>query len=342
MKYLQIFLLFFIITTFAFCSKKDSGPDLGSAPTNLMVNAVVSTDNSGNVSFTASATNAISYDFDFGNGAFKTLPGGVVTYKYATSGTYTVNITARSSTDLTLTKSIAVTVSVAVSLAWSEEFDSPGAPDPLKWSYDLGNNNGWGNSELEYYTNRLNNASVSNGTLKITAVKESYQGYNYTSARLVTNNKFSFKYGKIEVRAKLPSGLGVWPAIWMLGSNFATNPWPSCGEIDIMEQKGSAPDKIYSTLHHPNHFGANGNGSSTTITNATSEFHRYAAEWNASNIKFSVDDVEFYTFANNNTLPFNNNFFIILNLAMGGNFTGNVDPNLNSAVFEVDYVRVYQ
>src|SRR5205823_14925722 len=129
-----------------------------------------------------------------------------------------------------------------------------------------------------------------------------------------------FKYGKLEVRAKLPAGAGTWPAIWMLGSNFLTAPWPACGEIDIMEQKGNEPNKIYGTLHYPGHSGANGSGGTTSITDASTAFHVYAVNWSPTTITFMIDNVPFYTLANNSTLPFNQNFFIILNFAMGGTF----------------------
>ena len=233
----------------------------------------------------------------------------------------------------------------AWSLYWSDEFNVDGAPDNTKWVYDIGigpGNDGWGNSELQFYTNRTQNVNISNGTLKLTLIKENYNGMNYTSGRIKTQNIFSFKYGKIDVRAKLPSGVGTWPAIWMLGSNLPTAGWPQCGEIDIMEHKGNDMNKIFSTLHYPNNFGANGPSGNIVIADAT-QFHKYTAEWNETAIKFYVDDVLFYTFNNNNTLPFNQNFFIILNLAFGGSFVGNVyDPNLTAATLEIDYVKVYK
>ncbi len=207
------FLFAGILVPFLISCGKDNGSSTdNNPPTNLTLNAVVSTDNSGNVAFTAAATNAVTYDFDFGNGVFQTVPSGVVTYKYPASGNYTVNVVAKSPGGQTASKSVQITVTVALSLVWSEEFDTPGAPDPAKWGYDLGAG-GWGNSELQYYTNRADNAVVSNGTLKIIAKAESYSGSNYTSARLLTKDKFSFKYGKIEARAKLPVGVGTWPAI---------------------------------------------------------------------------------------------------------------------------------
>ena len=226
-------------------------------------------------------------------------------------------------------------------MIWSDEFDVAGSPDSANWGYDLGAG-GWGNSEMQDYTNRTDNAIVSNGTLKIIARAESYNGSAYTSARLLSKDKFSFKYGKIEAGAKLPEGVGTWPAIWMLGSNISTVGWPACGEIDIMEHAGKDLNKIYGTLHHPGHSGANGDGSTVTISNATTEFHKYTVEWSEATIKISVDDAAFYTFTNAAGLPFNQNFFIILNLAMGGSFGGAVDPAFTSATLEIDYVRVYQ
>lgn len=337
----QLSFIFLSAVLLCFSCGKDSPGNTNIAPTNLTVNAVVSTDNSGNVAFTASATNAVTYDYDYGNGIFQTVASGVVTYRYPASGTYTVNVIAKSSSGQTISKSIQVSVTVAQSLIWSEEFDTPGPPNPAKWGYDLGAG-GWGNNELQYYTNRPDNAVVSGGTLKIIAKAESFNGSPYTSARLLSKDKFSFKYGKLEARAKLPFGAGTWAAIWMLGSNISTVPWPGCGEIDIMEHVGNQQNKIFGTLHHPGHSGGNGDGSSVVIANASTEFHRYGLEWSASTIKISVDDFTFFTFPNSAGLPFNQNFFIILNIAMGGNFGGAVDPAFVSSTMEIDYIRVYQ
>ncbi len=340
MKYLSVLVLLLMLLSFS-CKKNSGGGSTVVYPTDLVVNAIVSTDNSGNVSFTATAKNAATYEYDFGNGTFQTVASGAVTYKYPASGNYTVTVKAKSAGGQSISKSVDITVTVALTLVWSDEFDGTGAPSSSKWGYDLGAG-GWGNSELQYYTNRTDNASVSNGTLKITLKAESYSGSSYTSARLLTKDKFSFKYGKIEVRAKLPAGGGTWPAIWMLGSNLTTVGWPACGEIDIMEHKGNDLNRIFGTLHHPGHSGGNGDGTTVVISNVSTEFHRYALEWSATTIKFLVDDVAFYTFNNTASLPFNQNFFIILNVAMGGTFGGTVDPAFSSAAMEVDYVRVYQ
>ena len=339
---MKCFVYLFLVSVIAgSCSKSKSRGDSNMPPSNLTINAVVNSDNSGNVAFSATAMNAVSFEFDYGNGIFETVITGVVTYKYPSSGTYTVKVTAKSASGQTISSSVQVTVTVAFGLVWSDEFDVPGAPDPAKWGYDLGAG-GWGNNELQHYTNRAENVIVSNGTLKIMAKAETYSGSAYTSARLLSKDKFSFKYGKVEARAKLPEGVGTWPAIWMLGNNISTAGWPECGEIDIMEHLGRQLNKIYGTLHHPGHSGGNADGGSITIANATTEFHKYAVEWSASVIKITVDDVVFYTFNNAANLPFNQNFFLILNMALGGNFGGAIDPAFNNATLEIDYIRVYQ
>lgn len=334
-----------IVTVLSSLSCKKGGNTVNTdvAPTNLTVNAVVSTDNSGNVAFTATATNAVTYEFGYGNGIFELVPSGKVTYKYPATGTYTVNVIAKSASGKTTSKSIQVTVTVGLSLIFSDEFNTPGAPDPSKWGYDIGNgSNGWGNEEKQYYTSRTENAVVQNGALRIVLKKENFSGFNYTSARLLTANKFSFKYGIVEARAKLPAGGGTWPAIWSLGANIGSVGWPACGEIDIMEHKGNDLNRIFGTLHYPGRSGGSADGSSRIISNATTEFHIYKVEWTAAAIKIYVDDVLYHTVANSNAIPFNHNFFLIMNVAMGGTFGGAIDPNFTEAAMEVDYIRVYQ
>lgn len=228
-------------------------------------------------------------------------------------------------------------------LVWSDEFNTDGAPDASKWVYDLGNGtNGWGNSEKQNYTNSASNVIVQGGNLKITAKKEASGGFDYSSARLKSEGKYAFTYGKVEVRAKLPTGGGTWPAIWMLGANYATNAWPSCGEIDIMEHVGNSQDLIHATLHYPGHSGGNGNTGSKTIPNVSTAFHVYKAIWSPAAVKIYVDDELIHSVANDASLPFNKDFFLILNVAMGGNFGGNIDPAFTQSSMEIDYVRVYQ
>ena len=341
-------LICLFITTSS-CKKADSAGDTtNTAPTNLVVNAVASTDGSGMVAFTATAQNAVNYDFEFGDGVVKSVASGVINYQYTLVGTstYNVMVTARSSTNLTTKKAIQVTVNVVVGVAglvWSDEFATDGAPDPTKWGYDIGTgSNGWGNAELQYYTNRSDNVIVQNGVLKIKAMKENYSGSAYTSARILTKNKFAFTYGKVEVRAKMPIGVGTWPAIWMLGSNIDNVSWPACGEIDIMEHLGRDLNNIYGTLHYPGRFGGSADGATRRIANAATEFHIYSLDWSASSIKLSVDGQVVHTVANSTAIPFNHDFFLILNVAMGGNFAGPVDAAFSNSTMEIDYVRVYK
>jgi beta-glucanase (GH16 family) len=226
-------------------------------------------------------------------------------------------------------------------LIWSDEFNTDGAPDGSKWGYDLGAG-GWGNGELQNYTNTSNNVVVQGGNLKITAKSQVLNGSNYTSARLKSQNLFQFKYGKVEVRAKLPVGGGTWPAIWMLGSNISTVTWPTCGEIDIMEHKGNFPNVIYGTLHYPGNFAGTANSNNATFPGVSSSFKVYKVLWTPNSIKFYVDNVLFHSVINTPSLPFNNNFFLLLNVAVGGTFGGAVDPAFSQSAMEVDYVRVYQ
>jgi beta-glucanase (GH16 family) len=159
---------------------------------------------------------------------------------------------------------------------------------------------------------------------------------------MLTRGKFSFKYGRVEVRAKFPTGVGTWPAAWMLGDNIGTVGWPDCGEMDIVEHLGRDPGKIYGTLHYPGRSGGNADGKTIMLPDAMNTFHTYAIEWSATDIKIFADDSLYHTVANPAKLPFNQNFFILLNLGIGGDFGGAVDPALTAATYEVDYVRVYQ
>ncbi len=333
----------------ASCSKGDSNTgNPQTAPSNLVINAVVSTDGSGNVTFSSTATNAITYAYEFGDGNIQTVPSGNILHRYIVPGTntFTVKVTATSSSNLSINASKSVTVSVVPALptlVWSDEFNVDGLPDPNKWGYDIGTGSGgWGNNELQYYTSRADNAVVLNGVLRIIAKKENYMGSAYTSARLLTQGKYSFKYGRIEVRAKFPTAVGTWPALWMLGNNISTVGWPACGEIDIAEHLGRDLNKIYGTLHYPGRSGGNANGNTLIIPDATTTFHNYIVDWSPTEIKIYVDAQLYHTVTNTSSIPFNHNFFILLNMAIGGNFGGSVDPAFNSATLEIDYVRVYQ
>lgn len=224
-------------------------------------------------------------------------------------------------------------------LIWSDEFDQ-GSLDQSIWTFETGNNNGWGNQEQQFY--REENTVVEDGVLKITAKAENFSGFEYTSSRLKTEDDFDFQYGRIEVRAKLPQGDGTWPAIWMLGSNFSDVGWPETGEIDIMEHSGNEPGIVHGSLHFPDNSGGNAVSQITNVDNVSSEFHNYTVEWSANEILFAVDDQVYHEFTNDSSLPFNQPFFIILNVAMGGTFVGDIDPAFNESSMEIDHVRVYQ
>jgi beta-glucanase (GH16 family) len=232
-------------------------------------------------------------------------------------------------------------------LTWSDEFNGArGAIDGSKWGFDTGNS-GWGNNELEYYTNRTDNALVDGaGNLQIIAKKESYGGSNYTSARITTAGKFTQAYGRIEARIKIPSGQGIWPAFWMLGSNIGSVGWPTCGEIDIMEAVINFSVN-HGTIHGPGYSGGAGpTGTYQNNGSLANDFHIYAVEWDTSQIRWYVDGNLYETRspadANGNNWVFNHPFYVLLNVAVGGTWPGNPDGSTSfPQTMLVDYVRVY-
>ncbi len=241
-------------------------------------------------------------------------------------------------------------------LIWSDEFNNAGAPNNQNWTYDLGNGDGgWGNREVQFYTNNSENVRVEDGNLVINAIKNN--GGQWTSARIKSQGLQSFQYGRLEFRAKLPVGSGTWPALWLLGESFSQVGWPACGEIDVMEHVGKEPGKIHGSLHTTSSSGNTQNTGSTIISTFGTEYHIYSVDWTPQSITFKVDDITYYVYAPNpkdaDNWPFNDKFFFIMNIAMGGNFgsdpqyeTGGarngIDPNLDFAEMLVDYVRVYQ
>ena len=245
-----------------------------------------------------------------------------------------------------------------LSLIWSDEFDYEGSPDIDKWHHQTiaPNNGSWWNGELQHYTDRLENSYVNNGTLKIKAKKEQYEfdGFSksYTSARL--NSKFSFRYGRIDIRAKLPKGSGTWPAIWTLGANineignyfgtqFGDVGWPACGEIDIMEQNGWDKNSVIGHLHWEDNSGQYKNkGDTKSIENSYDEFHTYSLVWDSSKISILLDDNTFFSMTNTSNNPYDNDHYLLLNIAVGGNLGGDVPSNFSEEIMEIDYVRIYQ
>jgi len=233
-------------------------------------------------------------------------------------------------------------------LVWSDEFTQVdgSTPDPSKWGYDLGGG-GWGNQELQYYTDRPENARIENNQLLIEAHEESYGGRNHTSARLLTKGKWDWTYGRFETRVKVPSGAGLWPACWMLGADIDSVGWPQCGEIDIMEQVGRLPKEIFGTIHGPGYSGGESIGNTYTFAADVSDaYHVFVVEWDENLIRWFVDGIHYFTATpqslGGDSWVFDHNHFMLLNLAVGGNFAGALDE---SVVFPqqywVDYVRVY-
>lgn len=238
----------------------------------------------------------------------------------------------------------------AWNIVWSDEFDYNGLPAADKWGYDVGGS-GWGNQELQYYTEkRLENARVENGVLIITAKKENYKNMNYTSARLITKNKGDWLYGRIEVAAKLPRGTGVWPAIWMLPTDWEYGEWPASGELDIMENVGFDPFVVHFNIHTEayNHSIGTNKGDRTTLDDPHDTFNVYALEWFEDHVNFFANDDTIFTFENEKKSfrewPFDKRFHLLLNIAVGGTWGGQqgVDDDIFPQKCIIDYVRVYE
>jgi beta-glucanase (GH16 family) len=258
---------------------------------------------------------------------------------------------------LTLSSTVSAKDPTGWKLVWSDEFNGPNGAtvDASKWSFDIGGG-GWGNNELETYTNRTANAELQDGSLVIRVIKETHKGpdnitRDYTSARLLTKNKFTQTYGRFEARIKVPYGQGIWPAFWMLGSDIDKAGWPNCGEIDIMENIGREPSIVHGTLHGPGYSGGNAVTASYTLARSrkfSNDYHTFAVEWEPNVIRFYVDG-QLYNTRTSADLPagkewvFKRPFFIILNVAVGGNWPGAPDSTtVFPQVMKVDYVRVYQ
>ena len=233
-------------------------------------------------------------------------------------------------------------------LVWQDEFNTPGAPDAAKWTYDIGNgpnNDGWGNAELQSYTNRAENIVIADGKLKITAIKN---GNAFTSARIKTQGLFEQGYGRIEASIKLPYGPGIWPAFWMIGNDVNTKGWPQCGEIDIMEGRGQEPNIIHGTVHGPGYSAGAAITASYGLQNARfdTDYHLFAVEWTENCIDFYVDDVLYSRITPEKVTGnwvYDHPFFIILNVAVGGNYVG--WPKTSTPfpqTMYVDYVKVYK
>lgn len=311
-----------------------------------------------------SAGDYLYADWDFGNGDVTgktTDKEKSHTVYYPLKGDYDVELTVWGPTNkLSDTKTEVQTITIESddpeysaieNLVWSDEFDGS-VVNTNNWTLEVGTgDNGWGNNELQYYTNG-DNVQVADGKLIITAkkVNDKKERGSYTSTRMISWHKQEFKYGRIEVRAKLPSGKGIWPAIWMLGANLGTKGWPACGEIDIMEYVGYEPDVVHATVHTTSGSGSNGNGNSKALTTCEEQFHIYGLNWTADKMEFYIDTpdniVHIYNPATKTDAnwPFNEPHFFILNVAVGGNWGGaqGIDNAIFPQAMEVDYVRVYE
>ncbi|EDY84416.1 Glycosyl hydrolases family 16 [Verrucomicrobiia bacterium DG1235] len=237
-------------------------------------------------------------------------------------------------------------------LIWSDEFNTDGLPNPEKWAYDVGGH-GWGNRELQHYTERhMENARVEKGHLIIEAHKEEHQDSDYTSARLATRDRETWTYGRFEIRARLPDGLGTWPAIWMLPVdwNLGSGNWPDVGEIDIMEHVGYDVGTVHASAHSKTYQWQIGTQKTATMSvpDATEAFHVYALEWSESEIRTYIDDTLYFTYQNENngweSWPYQRDYYLLLNLAVGGEWGAakGIDTECFPQRMEVDYVRVYK
>lgn len=234
--------------------------------------------------------------------------------------------------------------------AWADEFDYTGKPDIEKWSYDMGGG-GWYNNEKQYYTNFDENVKVEDGKLKITALHKAFGGEEYTSGKLISKNRYDFLYGRVEVRLKVPAGRGTWPAVWLLPTDDAYGYWPNSGEIDLMEHVGYQPDIMHITIHNK---AANAKenleqvvNNSKRIPTAISDFHVYRIDWTPEAVRGYIDNELLLEYKNDQkgfeTWPFDKRFYLLVNLAIGGDWGGieGIDNNAFPATFEIDYIRVY-
>lgn len=357
----RVYFGFLLVIAFHFLGCGGGGGDtdpVNQGLSNLVVEVILKGENgsnpngdgSGTITLNFSAVNATRYLINFGDDSSTETSSNSVTHTYAGGGlrTFTIYVSAYKGAEF-ISKTITLTIKIDSGLIWSDEFDGNGSLDNSKWVYEIGNgSNGWGNGEKQYYTDRLANAKVENGYLTITAKKESYEGFEYTSSRVITKGKFDFKYGRVDIRAKLPQGGGTWPALWMLGSNISSVGWPACGEIDIMEHWGHLAEEVSSAIHTSACSSLNCDQmrvGATIISDYATEFHVYSMEWDENEIRFYIDDQYKYKYKpatkTDENWPFDKPQFLIMNVAMGARwFT--IDPNFTSSTMQVDYVRVYQ
>jgi beta-glucanase (GH16 family) len=359
---MKMTLVLLLVSLFSSCSDKN-GDEIIISPTNLQfVTEVVGA----KVNVTATALNANYYTVDFGiSGSMVNVKDGKASYTYLNSGTYLVTVKAYATAAVAITSTKEITIALTdtpitdegystpdhytgYTLVWKDEFEGT-AVDASNWTFETGTaTNGWGNHELQYY--RQENTEVKDGYLIITAKKEAFNGMNYTSSRLITKGKQEFQYGRADIRAKLPKGQGIWPALWMLGANVSTVDWPSCGELDIMEMIGGQgrENTVYGTLHWEeagHKCTCDKPGKTLASGTFADKFYVFSIIWDADNIKWYVDDQLFNTISITPAAlnEFHEKFFFIMNLAVGGDWPGSPDANTTfPQQMTVDYIRMFQ
>ncbi len=363
-KQVTYIIVFCFTAVFASCSEKEVSKT-SLEPENLIVNITVSEDGSGLVDISANADNTIEYRFLLGleEELIESNETGVLEYTFIETGSYSIQIRAYGESGRYIKETRQITVTVGddtISIGdgyetpleydgydrvWSDEFNESSI-NSIDWIFETGAG-GWGNNEWQYY--RKENAWVEKGTLIIEARKEDYSGSSYTSTRMITKGKRAFKYGRVDIRALLPEGQGIWPALWMLGGNISSVGWPQCGEIDIMEMLGgnNRENTVYGTLHWDDNGEHASSGESHSLTTETfnDKYHVFSIIWDETKITWYVDDIQFNTIdiTPAELSEFHQSYFFLFNVAVGGNWPGYPD---NTTIFpqkmKVDYIRVFQ
>ena len=348
----------------ASCTGTEVEPE-AQLPENLTVDITLASNVRGKVDVKANAQKVNYYSVLFGSGTTGVLvesSTGNASHTFDKPGKYPIRVRAHSTATAFIEKIDSVLIDEAglqdgyntpisytgYNLVWADEFNGSEL-DMGSWSYNVGRGNGgWGNNESQYYTEGTNNCVVKDGRLIITAKRENVANAEYSSARIVTQGKKEFQYGRIDMRAKLPKGQGIWPALWMLGSNITSAGWPACGEIDIMELVGHIPNTVYGTAHWGSSFPSTYRTGQISLPAGEfdDQYHVFTIIWEQNQIKWYMDDKAFHTITPSNTgsiYPFNNKFFFIFNVAVGGNWPGYPDgTTVFPQTMEVDFVRVFQ
>lgn len=360
-RYLALTLLLASIIFLSSCGDDDQEDT--SIPSNLMVELTESTETEGLITVTATADNAELFEIDFGVEDEVTRNAtGIASYQYEKTGEFEIEVKAYGTSGKFVTETTLLTVGSiggyttpltydGWTLIWNDEFDGS-TLDASTWNYEIGTgNNGWGNQELQYYT--ANNTFVEDGLLKIVARQQSFNGSAYTSSRITTENNFSFQYGRVDIRARVPYGQGIWPALWMLGDNFRSAGWPWCGEIDVMELVGGS-EEDNATVHGTVHWNQSDDfydhaqyGGSVKLPEGifNDQYHVFSIIWEEGSIRWLLDDEQYHviTTTGASLSEFQAPFFFIFNIAVGGLWPGSPDNTTEfPQTMAVDYVRVFQ